>query len=95
MKRLILLITGTDAVCKIPVPVCPDDKSDDVLPHPAIGKKTKNKKGKSFLRKSWNSKFTVKTNLSHHVDQWDQYLMSVNKLVRCDFCEKMCDNVFF
>lgn len=31
-----LLIIGTEAVCKIAVPVCPDDRSDDVFPHPAI-----------------------------------------------------------
>lgn len=27
---------GTEAVCRIAVPVCPDERSDEVLPHPAI-----------------------------------------------------------
>lgn len=29
-------IMGTEAVCKIAVPVWPEERSDDVLPHPAI-----------------------------------------------------------
>lgn len=34
--RMFILIIGTEAVCKIAVPVCPEERSEDVLPQPAI-----------------------------------------------------------
>lgn len=38
IKHLVgfILIMGTEAVCRIAVPVCPEERSDEVLPHPAI-----------------------------------------------------------